>query len=165
MNKQNKKRYQDLVLQDQKIKAPSVPDYGRPPANCKETGANDLTRLICSFINLSGYQAERISTTGRMLDQKKTVTDCIGRERTIGSVKFIPGTSTKGSADISATIQGRSIKIEVKWEKDRQSTYQKEYEQAITKAGGIYFIAKTFDEFLLFYDQLIEKLNYQDKLF
>jgi hypothetical protein len=32
--------------------------------------------------------------------------------------------------------------------KDKQSEVQKEYQQAIERAGGIYFICHTFDEFL-----------------
>ena len=58
---------------------------------------------------------------------------------------------TKGSADISATIQGKSIKIEIKWGKDRQSPAQAKYQAEIEKAGGIYLIIHTFDEFYEWY--------------
>ena len=164
MNKQNKLRYQKLYFDDQKLRCPSMPEFALPPANCKETGANDLTRLVVSWINLNGYQSERISTTGRMIDRTKISTDCMGGKRTIGSMEYIPGTSTKGSADISSTIQGLSVKIEIKWAKDKQSEHQKTYENAITKAGGIYYICRTFDDFLEWYDNLIFKLNQQTKL-
>jgi len=36
-------------------------------------------------------------------------------------------TITKNSADIPATIQGKSIKIEIKWGNDRQSPAQLNY--------------------------------------
>jgi len=154
MNKENKIRYQELYLKSKLISHPSF--IGRencmPPANTKEAGANDLTRLAIEFLEFNGCQAERISTTGLYRDGKKQVVDCIGRKRTIGSGIWTPGTGTKGSADISATIKGRSVKIEIKWQKDRQSEAQKSYEEQITKAGGIYIIVKTFDDFVDWYD-------------
>ena len=154
MNKENKKRFQDLYL---KIKLISHPSFiGRencmPHANIKEAGANDLTRLVIDFLEMNGYQAERISSMGRYIDGTKQVTDCIGRKRTIGSGKYVKSTTTNGTADISATIKGRSVKIEIKWQKDTQSKDQKAYEASINKAGGIYIIVKTFDYFVDWFD-------------
>ena len=99
--------------------------------------ANGLTKMIVDWINYNGGQAERISTTGRYIVAQK---------------KWIKGSGTKGSADISATIKGRSVKIEVKIGKDRQSVYQKAYQKSIEKAGGIYYIAKDFDSFYEWYN-------------
>ena len=117
--------------------------------------ANGLTKAIVKWINLNGYQAERISTSGRWVDNSKVVTDVLGNQKKIGSGKYIKGSGTKGSADISATIKGRSIKIEVKM-KDKQSEAQIEYQKAIERAGGIYFIAKDFTSFYHFYTTLVE---------
>ena len=154
MNKENKKRFQDLYLKTKLISHPSF--IGRencmPPANIKEAGANDLTRLVIDFLEMNGYQAERISSMGRYIDGTKQVTDCIGRKRTIGSGKYVKSTTTNGTADISATIKGRSVKIEIKWQKDTQSKDQKAYEASINKAGGIYIIVKTFDYFVDWFD-------------
>ena len=117
--------------------------------------ANGLTKAIVKWINLNGYQAERISTSGRWVDNSKVVTDVLGNRKKIGSGKYIKGSGTKGSADISATIKGKSIKIEVKM-KDKQSEAQKEYQKAIERAGGIYFIAKDFNSFYEFYTTLVQ---------
>ena len=117
--------------------------------------ANGLTKAIVKWINLNGYQAERISTSGRWVDNSKVVTDVLGNSKKIGSGKYIKGSGTKGSADISATIKGRSVKIEVKYGRDVQSDVQKQYQEMIEKAGGVYFIAKTFDEFVLWYEYFI----------
>jgi hypothetical protein len=57
----------------------------------------------------------------------------------------------KGSADLSATINGRSVKIEVKIGRDKQSEFQKKYQEQIEQAGGIYVIIRSFSEFLNFY--------------
>lgn len=99
--------------------------------------ANGLTKMICDWIKYNGGQAERISTTGRYI---------------VAQRKWIKGSGTKGSADISATIQGKSVKIEVKIGKDRQSDDQKRYQEMIEKAGGIYYIAKDFDSFYEWYN-------------
>jgi hypothetical protein len=82
------------------------------------------------------------------VDKTKVVTDCLGRKQRIGSTKWVKSNMKKGSADISATINGRAVKIEVKIGKDRQSEAQKNYQAEIERAGGIYFIAKSFDDFL-----------------
>lgn len=119
--------------------------------------ANGLTKCIVHWLNLNGWQAERISTTGRYIDNSKIVTDVLGNRKKIGSGKYIKGSGTNGSADISATIKGRSIKIEVKIGKDRQSDAQKKYQEMIEKAGGVYFIATDFDEFMMFYKGIIEQ--------
>ena len=125
-----------------------------PKTTYTDKTANGLTKCIVDWINLNGYQAERISTTGRYIDNSKVVTDILGRTKKIGGGKYIKGSGTKGSADISATIKGKSIKIEVKIGADRQSEYQKEYQQKIEQAGGVYFIAKDFDSFIDFYNKI-----------
>jgi hypothetical protein len=73
--------------------------------------------------------------------------------------QWTKGTGTPGSADISATIRGRSVKIEVKYGKDRQSEVQKVYQQMIEDAGGVYYISRTFDDFIEFYDNFIANLK------
>ena len=154
MNKENKKRFETLYIKNKIENYPSF--IGRenciPKPDLKENGANALTKLVIQWIEFNNGQAERISNTGTYRDGKKTVVDCIGRQRTIGSGIWTKGTGTNGTADISSTIKGRSVKIEIKWQKDKQSDDQISYEQSITKAGGIYIIVKTFDDFLEWFD-------------
>ena len=114
----------------------------------RDDTANGLTNAIIQYLQLHGHQAERINTMGRPIDNSRTFTDCIGRQRRIGGVKWIPSGSTPGSADISATIGGRSVKIEVKIGRDQQSQAQKEYQRKVEQAGGAYMIATSFDSFL-----------------
>lgn len=118
-----------------------------------DTTANGLTKCIITWLNINGWQAERISTTGRYIDSSKVVTDVMGNRKKIGSGKYIKGSGTNGSADISATIKGLSVKIEVKM-KDKQSDAQIKYQQAIERAGGIYFIARDFCDFMMFYNSI-----------
>lgn len=135
-----------------------VPKYALPKVKYEDKTANGLTRCIIDFIELMGGQAERINNTGRQMDGRKTYTNVLGNRRTIGSIKWIKGSGTDGTADISATINGRSVKVEVKIGKDKQSQKQKEYQQAIEKASGIYFIAKDFESFYTWYNLKFQKL-------
>jgi len=148
-----------LRLAKTKTKYPNVPGYGLPKFEYNHKSANGLTRCIIDFITFSGYQAERINTAGRVIDNRKTYTDVIGRTKTIGSTKYIPTTGTKGSADISATIKGKSVKIEVKYGKDRQSSDQKAYQEQIEKAGGVYLLIRDFDSFYDWFNEFIKENN------
>jgi hypothetical protein len=138
---------------------PNVPYYALPLPRYEDKTANGLTRCIIDYLQLCNHQAERINTMGRPIDNRKQVTDVIGRTKTIGSMTWGKSTATKGSADISATIQGRSVKIEVKIGKDRQSQDQKVYQENIEKSGGQYWIVKNFDDFMKKYDQFLESLK------
>ena len=134
---------------------PNVPKYAISAPKYEDKTANGLTKCVKEFLELSGYQAERINTMGRPIDNRKQVTDVIGRTKTIGSMTWGKSTATKGSADISATILGMSVKIEVKIGADRQSEHQKIYQEAIEKSGGQYWIVKNFDDFYKKYENFL----------
>lgn len=142
-----------LHFQAMRQKHPNVPLYAIPKAKYSDTTANGLTKCIIDFIEYMNGQAERINCMGRTVDQRRVKYDVVGRPRVIGEVKYIPTTMTKGTADISATIRGRSVKIEVKAGKDRMSDAQKEYQKHIESAGGIYFVARTFEQFYTWYNE------------
>ena len=155
------KRLQQLAIQQIKAKYPSFPEKAIPQPKYTDRTANGLTKCIIDFVTFEGYQAERINSTGRQIDQRKTVIDVMGRTRTIGSVKWIKGTGQNGTADISATIKGRSIKIEVKCKAtgdNYQSSDQKDYQKKIEQAGGVYVIARTFADFHTWYNHFITRI-------
>ncbi len=56
---------------------------------------------------------------------------------------------TPGSPDIICCVNGQFVGIEVKGPKGRQSPQQKEFEQALTKAGGRYILARSVDDVVL----------------
>lgn len=128
-----------------------------PKAKYRDDTANGLTRCILDYIKLHGGQAERVNTMGIPIDRRRQVTDVLGHHRTIGSIEWRKSGGTVGSADISATIRGRSVKIEVKIGKDRQSAAQQQYQQAVEQAGGLYFIARDFTSFGEWYRQTFEE--------
>ena len=116
-----------------------------------------MTKCIIDFIRFNGGQAERINTMGVPVDTRQGVTDIMGHRRTIGSTQWRPSGGTTGSADISATIRGRSVKIEVKIGHDRQSDAQRDYQASVEQAGGVYYIAQNFTEFVSWYQRTFEK--------
>lgn len=134
-----------------------MPDHYVPKNKFTDNTANSLTKCIITKLNLDGWQAERISNSGRYIDDSKIVTNVLGHQRKIGSGKFIPGSGTNGTTDVSCCIKGLSVKIEIKM-KDKQSDAQKLYQANIERAGGIYFIARDYDEFLMLYLNIVNPI-------
>lgn len=133
-----------LKMRDTQRKNPNFPPHAIPRPTYTDRTANGLTKMVIDFVNLMGGQAERISNTGRAMVTKGPKDQLFNRR--FDEIKWIPGQGTNGTADISATIRGKSVKIEVKIGKDRMSQAQKEYQQAIQRSGGVYLVAKTFDQ-------------------
>ena len=140
-----------MIHADMVRRYPEIPERLLPTKAIKATKANELTKAVIKFIQLSGGQAERISVTGRRVDLRRTYTDVLGNQRQIGSVRWIKSSMQKGSADISATIAGQSVKIEIKVGRDQIRPEQETYKQQVEKAGGIYLLIQTFDEFYQWY--------------
>jgi len=145
------KLLEELVYVRDCAKTKMPPEYV-PRTKFTDLTANGLTKAIITWIEIHGGQAERINTQGTYLKGKTVGVGMYGVKHLQG--KYIPSGSTKGSADISATIKGKSVKIEVKIGRDRQSADQKKYQQAIENAGGQYWLVRTFDEFINKYNEL-----------
>lgn len=148
--KQELKDLSEMDWQERCSKTRMQPNYV-PRNKFTDSTANGLTKCVTRFLQLKGWQAERISNTGRYIDNSKIVENVMGHKMKIGSGKYINGTGTNGTADISATVMGRSIKLEVKIGKDRQSDAQKVYAENVRKAGGIYEIITDYNQFLMWY--------------
>lgn len=126
----------EMDLKDKKKKYPNVPEFAFPKLKVKQN-ANGLTQAIIKFLSFKGHFATRTSSAGRYLVKDK---------------RWIPGTTRKGYPDIQATVNGRSLHIEVKIGKDKMSEAQLKVKQEIESAGGLYFIAKDFDSFENYYN-------------
>ena len=156
MNKINKDKLKALELESLKGKYPSMDVRFIPLTDWKDTSANGLTKCIIFWINAMGGQAERISNQGQYREGKKidVGTGEIAYKKQLPG-KWTPGQGTKGTADISATMRGRSVKIEVKYGRDVQSDAQKQYQEMIEKAGGVYQIVRDFDSFVEWYEKFV----------
>jgi hypothetical protein len=141
----------ELSLTHSRTKYPTMPESVRSTRNYTDRTSTGLQKCIIDFLNFSGHQCERIAVTGRYIDNSKVVTDVLGSKRRIGSGKWIRSSMQKGSADLSAIIFGRSVKIEIKM-KDKQSPDQKAYQQQVESAGGLYWICHSMDEFITLFN-------------
>lgn len=156
MNKLNKAKLKALELEDLRLRYPSIDERYIPYTDWKDNSANSLTKCVIAYVQYMGGQAERISSQGQYREGAKIQigTGELAHTKQLPG-KWTPGQSTKGTADISATIRGRSVKLEIKYGKDVQSQVQKDYQAAIEKAGGVYIIVRTFDEFVEWYESFI----------
>ena len=109
-----------------------------PPPMPTINKANGLTKYITNFLFWKGHRATRVNVQGRIVKGK-----------------WIPSTTRKGTADISATIKGRSVQIEVKVGKDRPRPEQLQEQERERKAGGIYEFISTPEQFLELYDKVV----------
>lgn len=146
------KMLERLELEAYRWEHPMIPEAAVVPTKHRDDTANGLTRCIIRYLWLKGWQSERVNTMGRPVDARKTF-DVAGCQRQVGTLRWGKSTSTPGSADISATIAGRSVKIEVKIGLDRQSEAQRRYQATVERAGGLYFIAKDFESFIEWYGE------------
>lgn len=139
----------ELEKAEVRRKHPNLPESVVYAKTYQVSKANGLTKAIVAYCNLTGGKSvTRITSSGRM------ITKCRTEVKGSGKMVYIPGTTKKGTADISGTWNGLSLHIEVKIGKDRQSEAQKQMEQWVIQDGGYYFIAKDFESFFQWINQL-----------
>jgi hypothetical protein len=130
---QYKQRYIDAHVAWQCVEYPNaVKDHGALPTDIPDTAtANGLTRFICQYLYWIGQRATRISVEGRVL----------------GDGTRIASSTRKGTADISSTINGKSVMWEVKTGRDKPSPEQLKEQARERRAGGEYFFTHSVEEF------------------
>ena len=165
MKRENKKLLNELYIQHQKKKHPSVPEHCLAQKYAhSDNSTNGLTKCIIDFLNYSGHYAERINTTGKYVDNSKVVENVLGQKVKVGSGQWIKGTGVKGRADITAKIKMENtpypvaVEIEIKFGKDRMSDAQKEYQSKMEDIGTPYVVIKTFDNFIEWFNLFTKKL-------
>lgn len=113
------------------------------PKGQKET-ANRITANIIRAINMRpGCVAYRINNVG-VWDEAKQV--------------YRRGNTQKGIADIAAVIRGRAAWIEVKAGSDKLSREQLVFRQEIIGANGLYFEARSTDEFSKWFTETLKTI-------
>ena len=153
----------ELLKQEKRIKYPSLPDHALEVNTFDRMKPEKREKKrIEAFLNVTGNYGAIIENRGQRMDNRKVVSDILGRQKVIGSVDFIGSGMRKGIADIKATIKGRAVDIELKRiykkGKDRQSEHQKKEQERITRAGGEYWIVTSFDDFYHKYKKFIESI-------
>lgn len=136
----SKERYNEAHHQWFKEQYPAAYKDGfyTPPPMPSVAKANGLTKYITNFLFWKGHRATRVNVQGRIVKGK-----------------WIPSSTRKGSSDISATIRGRSVMIEIKVGSDRPRHEQLLEQERERKAGGIYEFISTPEQFLGLYDKVV----------
>lgn len=133
------KDLESLATAEAQRKYPDMPPQYLCPRIYRDKTANELTKCIVDYITIKGGFASRINSMG-VYRQKLN--------------KFTPGTQRKGIADIMATYQGKSLHIEVKAGTDRMRPEQMKVRDEVKSSGGYYYVAKDFESFKIWFDQL-----------
>lgn len=128
--------------------------YFRPDMPDVRT-ANGLTAAIVKFLLWNGHRATRINSAGRIVKSPSRQASGVS----LMTAKYIPGATRKGAADVSATIVGKSVMLEVKVGADKPSEYQLREQALERKAGGVYEFIHNWEEFILWYDEFINQLT------
>jgi hypothetical protein len=137
----------DLHCQQVRAKYPGLPEVAVTPGKYSDTTANGLTKCIVSYIGFMGGWATRVTSTGQMRPTGKT-------EMSGGRLKWIPGTTKRGTPDVMGVLNGKQLSIEVKIGRDRLSPAQTEVMNSINAGGGYYFIARDFETFFQWINSL-----------
>ena len=133
----------------------SYNDFGALATNYPDVRkSNGLTRMILYFLKWEGWRATRINTMGRLVDGPQKQDSGIS----LITKKFIPSTTRKGTADISATIKGRSVMLEIKISGDTRRPEQLREQELERAAGGVYEFISDPEEFFTWYDSFILSL-------
>jgi hypothetical protein len=129
------KQLNEFAIQLNAKKYEHVPPHAVPrPKVLSDKDANSLTAsVLFDFIHIRGGYAFRVNNMG-VYDAKR------GVYRKGGTVKGIP--------DIIGLIDGRFIGIEIKFGSDRMSADQMEMKREIESNGGIYIVAKRYEQYV-----------------
>lgn len=125
-------------------KYPNVPDHCRPNPRYDDRSANALTRSILAWLELNGHYASRIQSQGQYNPTLK---------------RFTQSTVRRGIGDIMAVIEGKTVMIEVKIGADKLSPYQVKTQEEVTRSGGLYWVIKDFNSFMIHYKSILSGLK------
>ena len=127
-------------------------DHGLPGVKIPPVHkSNGLTTFIINFLTWQGHRATRINVSGRLIETpEKQASGVI-----LGTKKYMRSMTRKGTADISATIRGRSVMIEVKTGRDQPRPVQLDEQRRERAAGGIYEFIRDVGEFFYLYDKIV----------
>jgi hypothetical protein len=118
--------------------------FGSMKKGKKKSPSNELTSAVINYVKLKGGVARRVNTSGQF-------------DESTG--KWRPSGMRRGFEDVSCVLSpnGKYLAVEIKIGKDKLSEYQIERQQELERVGAVYYVAKNFDDFKLFFDKLNQK--------
>ena len=100
--------------------------------------ANILTARIVKHLTDKKHFATRLNSVG-----------------IVRSGQYTPSTQKKGLGDILAIVNSEAVFFEVKIGTDKPSEAQLQTSHEIRLAGGFYYFVKCFEDFMIFYESLL----------
>lgn len=135
---------QELAKATKKDRYGNVPAYAIVDPKFNDLTANNLTTCIVTWLTLNGHYCSRIQSQGQWR----------------GSIqRFTKSTVRKGIGDVMATIDGKMVMIEIKIGRDKLSQAQIKTKEDVEKSGGLYWVVKTFDDFMNEYKLLTKQIT------
>ena len=131
------KLLEQLAYEADRLKYPNIRPEHLARRSFRDDNANSLTACIIAYCKLKGCFVSRLNNTGIYRNGK-----------------FTRSTSRRGLPDILITKGGQSIFVEVKVGKDRMSQHQEAVRNDQRKAGGLYMVASSFEQFKAWFDTL-----------
>lgn len=119
--------------------SPSIPRHAMVRPKYSDGSANSLTTIVRDFLKMKGHYCGRTNTTG-------TYSVKLG--------KYIHSGATRGQTDLNCIVNGRSVQVEIKFGRDKLSPAQVEIMEQVQAAGGIYLIVRSFNDFIMQYQQI-----------
>lgn len=139
LSKFAKERYEQAHEQWYKREYPTAykdGHYSKAPSIKINSGAA-MDNFIVNFIVWSGYSATKVSVMMK------------------NGSKFIRTGAKPGTFDLTATIKGRSVKLETKHSSDKPSDKQLEMQERERRSGAIAEFIYNVDEAILLFDKIV----------
>ena len=131
------KNLEQLLYLDDLRRHPSMKLEHMARRKLRDDSASGLTACIVFYAKLTGHFASRLNNMG-----------------VYRNGKYTRPTSRRGLPDILITKDGKSLFIEVKVGKDKMSRFQKQVQAEQQKSGGLYMVARSFEQFKVWFDSL-----------
>jgi hypothetical protein len=111
--------------------------YSKPKLPVINSGSR-MDFFITNFLVWEGWSATKVNNMGRKVNGA-----------------WVASSTKKGTFDLSATIAGKSVKIETKHSSDKPSPDQLKMQERERKAGAIAEFVYSIEEFFELYDKII----------
>ncbi len=131
------KQLEQLSYEADRLKYPNIRPEHLARRSFRDDTASGLTACIVKYASLNGSFASRLNNMG------------VYRKG-----KYTRPTSRRGLPDILITKGGQSIFVEVKVGRDKMSQHQEAVRNDQRKAGGLYMVASSFEQFKAWFDTL-----------
>jgi hypothetical protein len=133
------KELKELERETKRKQYPNIPDHALPYRTFSDATTNELTQSIIAWLTLNGHYCSRIQSQGQWNQRLKM---------------FIKSNVKKGIGDIMAVVWGKTLMIEVKVGRDKLSEHQIKTQQQVAESGGLYYVARNFQDFFDFYQTI-----------